>query len=83
MRHTLKVVVLLVGLSLSGCGGSDDSPPLEKQLPPEYDLLSDKARVTAPVVSSDDAATFANDNLAFSLDLYLALRPRNSGNFVF
>ena len=83
MRRTLKVVVLLVGLSLSGCGGSDDSPPLEKQLPPEYDLLSDKARVTAPVVSSDDAATFANDNLAFSLDLYLALRPRNSGNFVF
>jgi len=83
MRRTLKVVVLLVGLSLSGCGGSDDSPPLEKQLPPEYDLLSDKARVTAPVVSSDDAATFANDNLAFSLDLYFALRPRNSGNFVF
>jgi serpin B len=83
MRRTLKVVVLLVGLSLSGCGGSDDSPPLEKQLPPEYDLLSDKARVTAPVVSSDDAATFANDNLAFSLDLYFALRPRNSNNFVF
>ena len=83
MRRTLNVVVLLVGLSLSGCGGSDESPPLEEQRPPEYDLLSDKARVTAPVVSSDDAATFANDNLAFSLDLYLALRPRNSGNFVF
>ena len=83
MRHTLKFVVLLVGLSLSGCGGSDDSPPLEKQRPPEYELLSDKTRVTAPVVSSDDAATFANDNLDFSLDLYLALRPRNSGNFVF
>jgi len=83
MRRTLKVLVLLIGLSLSGCGGSDDSPPLEKQLPPEYELLSDKTRVTAPVVSSDDTATFANDNLAFSLDLYLALRPRNSGNFVF
>ncbi len=83
MRRTLKVLVLLIGLSLSGCGGSDDSPPLEKQRPPEYELLSDKARVTAPVVSSDDAATFANDNLDFSLDLYLALRPRNSGNFVF
>ena len=83
MRRTLKFVILLVGLSLSGCGGSDDSSPLEKQRPPEYELLSDKARVTAPVVSSDDAATFANDNLAFSLDLYLALRPRNSGNFVF
>jgi serpin B len=83
MRRALKVVVLLVGLSLSGCGGSDDSSPLEEQRPPEYDLLSDKARVTAPVVSSDDAATFAIDNLAFSLDLYLALRPRNSGNFVF
>jgi len=83
MRRTLKVLVLLIGLSLSGCGGSDDSPPLEKQRPPEYELLSNKARVTAPVVSSDDAATFANDNLDFSLDLYLALRPRNSGNFVF
>ena len=83
MRRTLKVLVLLIEVSLSGCGGSDDSPPLEKQLPPEYELLSDKTRVTAPVVSSDDAATFANDNLDFSLDLYLALRPRNSGNFVF
>jgi len=83
MRRTLKVLVLLIGVSLSGCGGSDDSPPLDKQRPPEYDLLSSKARVTAPVVSSDDASTFANDNLAFSLDLYLALRPRNSGNFVF
>ncbi len=83
MRRTLKVLVLLIGVSLSGCGGSDDSPPLEKQRPPEYELLSDKTRVTAPVVSSDDAATFANDNLDFSLDLYLALRPRNSGNFVF
>ena len=83
MRRTLKVLVLLIGVSLSGCGGSDDSPPLEKQRPPEYELLSNKARVTAPVVSSDDAATFANDNLDFSLDLYLALRPRNSGNFVF
>jgi len=83
MRRTLKVLVLLIGVSLSGCGGSDDSPPLEKQRPPEYELLSDKTRVTAPVVSSDDTATFANDNLAFSLDLYLALRPRNSGNFVF
>ena len=83
MRRTLKVLVLLIEVSLSGCGGSDDSPPLEKQRPPEYELLSDKTRVTAPVVSSDDAATFANDNLDFSLDLYLALRPRNSGNFVF
>jgi serpin B len=82
MRHTLKVVVLLAGLSLSGCGGSEDSPPLEEQRPPEYDLLSAKARAV-PVVSSEDAATFATDNLAFSLDLYLALRPRNSGNFVF
>ena len=82
MRSTLKLVVLLVGLTLSGCGGSDDSSPIEER-PPDYDLLSNKARVTAPVVSNDDAATFANDNLAFSLDLYLALRARNPGNFVF
>jgi serpin B len=89
MHRALKVVVLSVGLSLSGCGGSDDSPliedqpPIEEQPLPKYDLLSSKARVTAPVVSGDDATVFANDNLAFSLDLYLALRPLNAGNFVF
>ena len=47
------------------------------------ELRSNKARVTAPVVSSDDAATFANDNLAFSVDMYLALRSSQPGNFVF
>ena len=50
---------------------------------PVNELRSSKQRATSPVVSSDDAATFANDNLAFSIDLYLALRSSKPGNLVF
>jgi len=87
MRRTHNSLVVLfsatllsVGATLSGCGGSGDSSP---EGPPVNELSSNKARVTAPVVSSTDAVTFANDNLAFSLDMYLALRSSQSGNFVF
>ena len=73
---------LLVGLTLPGCGGSDGSSPPEERSPVN-ELSSNKQRVTAPVVSSADAATFANDNLAFSLDMYHALRSSQSGNFLF
>ena len=76
----ISVVSLLGGVTLPGCGGSDGSSP---EGPPVNELSSNKARVTAPVVSSSDAATFANDNLAFSLDMYLALRSSQSGNFLF
>jgi hypothetical protein len=68
----LAAICLLVGATLPGCGGSDSSSPPEH--PPANELRSDKLRVTAPVVSTEDAATFANDNLAFSVDLHLALR---------
>jgi serpin B len=81
MRRALNVIFLLITTTLSGCGGSDGSSPPKR--PPVDELRSDKARATAPVVSSADAATFANDNLAFSLDMYLALRSSQSGNFLF
>jgi len=38
--------------------------------------------VTAPVVSADDTATLASDNLGFAVDLYQALRS-TAGNIVF
>ncbi|HET9865637.1 MAG TPA: serpin family protein [Steroidobacteraceae bacterium] len=75
---------ILLSMALPGCGGSGDgtgNPPRDEV--PVNELRSDKARVTSPVVSSEDAATFSNDNLAFSLDLYHALRSNNPGNFIF
>jgi serpin B len=78
------VVFLLAGLALPGCGGSSDP---DGSMPPERpaanELRSDKLRTAAPVVSSDDAATFAYDNLAFSIDMYLALRSSQPDNFLF
>jgi serpin B len=81
MRRALNLLFLLVAVSLSDCGGSDGSSPPER--PPVKELRSDKLRATAPVVSSADAAAFANDNLAFSVDMYLALRSSQPGNFLF
>ena len=79
---SISFVFLLVGATLPGCGGSDgSSPPEERSLVNE--LSSNKQRVAAPVVSSADAATFASDNLAFSVDMYLALRSSQPGNFLF
>jgi serpin B len=85
MRRALNLIFLLVGVTLSGCGGSEGSSPPERsaERPPVNELRSSKARAMAPVVSSEDAATFANDNLAFSLDMYFALRSSQSGNFLF
>jgi serpin B len=83
MRRGLVVILLLAGVVLSGCGGSDDSSAPERPGPPVTELRSDKLRVTAPMVSLEDATTLANDNLAFSLDMYLALRSRQAGNFVY
>jgi serpin B len=77
----LSGIFLIVGVMLSGCGGSEGSSSPER--PPVNELRSDKARVTAPVVSSADATTFANDNLAFSVDMYRELRSSKPGNFVF
>lgn len=74
-------VLLFIGMTLSGCGGSDGSSSPEH--PPVNELRSSKLRITAPAISSEDAATFAHDNLAFSVDMYLALRSSQPGNFLF
>ena len=68
---------LILPLVAAGCGGS--TPPT-----PAPELRSAKVRVTAPVVSADDAATLAADNLAFAVDMHHALRAsQGGGNFVF
>jgi serpin B len=82
----LPCVIVLSVLASSGCGGSgggggtDDPPRLTI---PVNELRSSKQRITSPAVSGDDAATLANDNLAFSVDLYLALRSSKPGNFIY
>jgi serpin B len=84
LKVSLGVIFLLAGGTLSGCGGgSDDSSPPGRQPERLPELHSDKVRATAPVVSNADAATFASDNLAFSIDMYLALRSSQPDNFVF
>jgi serpin B len=85
MRRTLNVLFLVVGTALSGCGGSESAAPIDRPIdrPAVTELRSAKARATAPVVSGADATTFARDNLAFSIDMYLALRSNKPGNFVY
>ena len=72
---TMAAATLLVALGNLGCGSS--SPPDTGQV-----ARSSLARVTAPVVSTDDASTLASDNLGFAVDLYQALRSKD-GNLVF
>src|SRR3954470_14673367 len=84
MRRLLHSLLVSSGMALSACGGSDGSPETPpRNNVPVNELRSSKQRITSPVVSSDDATTFANDNLAFSIDLHLALRSRKPGNLVF
>jgi serpin B len=68
---------LVLSLIVAGCGGS--TPPS----PPSSELRSDKVRVTAPSVSADEAAALAAGNLAFAIDMHLALRLTEPGNFIF
>lgn len=80
----LPCLVLMSVMTLSSCGGSgsaDGSSPRDDfQL---NELRSSKQRLTSPLVSNEDAATFANDNLAFSIDLYHQIRSQDQGNFVY
>jgi serpin B len=70
--HSL-VFLLLAGLGGPDCGGGGG--------PADREIHSSVARDTAPLVSSDDAATLASDNLGFAVDLYQRLRT-GDGNFV-
>ncbi len=80
----LPCLVLVSVMTLSACGGSgsaDGSSPRDDfQL---NELRSSRQRLTSPLVSYEDAATFANDNLAFSIDLYHQIRSQDQGNFVY
>jgi serpin B len=71
----VAVATLLVGLANVGCGGGTSTDTGQN-------AHSGLARVTAPVVSADDTATLASDNLGFAVDLYKAL-DSSSGNLVF
>jgi serpin B len=81
---SFNFLVLSLSAVLTACGGGGgaDDPPVSVD-PPKFDLRSNKPRITAPAVSSDDAATLANDNLAFSVDLYHELRVTRTGNFIY
>lgn len=71
-------------LSDDGASPSDSgAPPADAVSRPANEIRSEKMRNLAPVVSRDDAAQLAADNLAFGLDLYGQLRVRSAGNFVF
>jgi len=70
----LTATTVLVALGNLRCGSS--APEIGQV------AQSSVARVTAPVVSADDTATLASDNLGFAVDLYQALRP-TGGNLVF
>ncbi len=89
MHPKPNLLALLVVMLLPSCGGSDGSSPSQPgpdptPLPvPVTELRSAKVRVAAPTVASEDAAAFAHDNLAFSVDLYHAVKSRNPGNFLY
>ena len=70
-------LLLLGPLAAVACGGSSPSSP------PPAELRSDKVRVTAPSVTAEDASVLADGNLAFAIDMHLALRSRETGNFIF
>jgi serpin B len=75
MTKARRLLVLFT-LAAAACGSSPS------RLAPT-ELRSDKERVTAPAVSADDTATLAADDLAFAIDMHLALRANQTGNFVF
>lgn len=82
-KAPFKALAVLAGVLLASCGGgsvTDDNGP---ELPPVNELRSSKPRATSPAVTNDDAATFAHDNLAFSVDMYHSLRSGQPDNFIY
>jgi serpin B len=77
-KHRLLAFLSTLPAVAAACGGSPSPSG-----PAPTELRSEKVRVTAPAVTPDDAATLASDNLAFAIDMHLALRAREDGNFVF
>jgi serpin B len=65
----LSVLLVVVLLTLAGCGNGAETAHSEKQ------------RVTAPNVNQADLADLANGNSAFAFDLYEALREENGNLF--
>jgi serpin B len=78
-RRTTSTSLILWGLLASLAGGSCG----DSTIPGTGDeQRSSLARITAPVVSPDDAAALAADNRAFAADMYGVLRGA-SGNLVY
>ena len=69
--------LVLLPLLAAACGSSPPPGPAPTE------LKSDKVRATAPAVSAEDAAALADGNLGFAVDMHLALRTREPGNFIF
>jgi serpin B len=83
MQHAPPFIFLLGAMLLSGCGGSGGTSIPEPDPSPVTELRSSKLRASAPAVSSEEAAALASGNLAFSVDMYHAIRTRKQGNFIF
>jgi len=79
MRHGTRVnisVALWLCAAFSGCDDGATAPADPSQ------ARSQLARVTAPLVSAEDAARLADDDRAFAVDLYQALRA-GAGNLAY
>jgi hypothetical protein len=74
----VEALILVVATSVSSCGqsGGSSSVPIAQ---------SSQPRDTKPIVSSADASQLANDNRAFAVSLYQALRTSagSDDNLVF
>jgi len=75
-KKSVTAVSLLLCAALWGCGNGTTAPADPSQ------ARSRLARVTAPIVSAEDAAQLAADNRAFAVDLHQALRAR-AGNLAY
>lgn len=72
------VVALVVLLSASGCADRATGLPSGQEM-----VQSKRPRSNSPVVPAEDLAELVAGNGAFALDLYQALRTRESGNLFY